>query len=359
MRPQIQAQAIDLKDGANRVIRVLYAHRFLIGLVAVYIALGTSLMAALDLLDGVTFLYYKNTLLVPTAIGIVGFFVVYPLYVMIAVKPDRLLSYYLTDLRDNWLTTERLVGGLIVYTCIPVATTMFSSVKGIITTVQPFSWDQTFLQWDRILHGGRDPWQLLQPLLGYPWVTSTISLFYSSWFVMVVGVYFWQAFSLRDRRLRMQFLLTYVLLAGLLGNVMAIILSSAGPVYFGRVTGLQDPYEPLMSYLYQVAETHPVWAMKVQEFLWWDYETGARILGAGISAMPSLHVALVTLLALVGWRVHRIAGILLSVYAVIILIGSVHLGWHYAVDGYVAIVFTVAIWYLVGKFLDFAFQVDR
>ena len=139
MRAQIQAQAIDLKANAGRVGKVLYAHRFLIGLVAINVAVGIGVMAALDLLNGITLFYYKSALLVPTAVCIGAFFVIYLAYVMLAVKPDRLLNYYVTDLRTNWLTTERLVGGAIVYICVPMATTMFSSLKGIIYIVQPFS----------------------------------------------------------------------------------------------------------------------------------------------------------------------------------------------------------------------------
>ena len=114
MRPQILAPAVDSEDRKSGVGRVLYAHRFLIGLVAVYVAAGTGLLAAFDLLDGVTFFYFKPILLVPTAVCIVVFFVAYPLYVMIAIKPDRLLNYYLTDLRNNWLTAERLLGGTLL-----------------------------------------------------------------------------------------------------------------------------------------------------------------------------------------------------------------------------------------------------
>jgi hypothetical protein len=359
MRPQIQAQAIESKGGTNRLRRILYTHRFLIGLVAVNVGAGTSLLATFDLLDGVTFFYFKPILLFPTAICVIVFFVVYPLYVMIAIKPDRLFHYYLTDLRNNWLTAERLLGALLVYTLVRVSTTTFSTVKGILPIVQPFSWDQTFLHWDRVLHGGLDPWQLLQPLLGYPWVTTILSHFYGSWLFAVVGVFFWQAFSLRNPRLRMQFLLTYVLVGGLLGNLLAIIWSSAGPVYYGRITGLPDPFEPLMAYLYAVAENHSIWDLGVQEFLWREYVTSSRVLGAGISAMPSIHVAMATLLALVGWREHRAVGILLTTYAAIILLGSVHLGWHYAVDGYVSIILTVVIWHLVGRFLASRFQLGQ
>ena len=42
---------------------------------------------------------------------------------------------------------------------------------------------------------------------------------------------------------------------------------------------------------------------------------------------------------------------MLFAYTVIMMIGSVHLGWHYALDGYVAIVGVWVIWWSVGRVL--------
>jgi uncharacterized membrane protein len=50
------------------------------------------------------------------------------------------------------------------------------------------------------------------------------------------------------------------------------------------------------------------------------------------------------LFALVGWRTSRLLGWLFTAYACVILIGSVHLGWHYAVDGYFSIAGALLIW---------------
>jgi hypothetical protein len=64
-----------------------------------------------------------------------------------------------------------------------------------------------------------------------------------------------------------------------------------------------------------------------------------------------MHVGATLLLALAAWQSHRFVGALLFAYTLVILIGSVHLGWHYALDGYVAIVGVWAIWSVVGRLL--------
>jgi membrane-associated phospholipid phosphatase len=103
-----------------------------------------------------------------------------------------------------------------------------------------------------------------------------------------------------------------------------------------------------MSYLHGVDEIHEIWALGAQEMLWSNYQMRDVMVGSGISAMPSMHVAIATLFALVCWRVRRWLGIVMTIYAVIIMIGSVHLGWHYAVDGYLGAAAMLAIWWCVG-----------
>ena len=60
---------------------------------------------------------------------------------------------------------------------------------------------------------------------------------------------------------------------------------------------------------------------------------------------------MLVLFALLGWRTSRWLGWLFTAYACVILIGSVHLGWHYAVDGYLSIAGALAIWAAVGVLL--------
>jgi membrane-associated phospholipid phosphatase len=234
----------------------------------------------------------------------------------------------------------------------PVFAATFTVVKKSIPIFAPFIWDPTFEEWDRWLHGGVAPWQLIHPILGSPGITYGMNWAYNVWFYVLGVIWAYQAFSQADHRLRLQFFLTLMLGWILLGNVAAMLFSSAGPCFFGDVTGLPDPFLPLMRYLNDANQLHPIWALQAQQHLLQAYTMQGVSEGIGISAMPSMHVAIATLFALVCWRIQRSLGVAMTIYAVAIMIGSVHLGWHYAIDGYFGAMGMIAIWCVVGRALD-------
>ena len=249
------------------------------------------------------------------------------------------------DLRTHWLQPRRLLGFAIVYALLPFFMSTFGSLKVAIPRMVPFRWDPEFHAWDVALHGGV-PYRLLHPAPEA--LTVAINVAYNAWIFLLFGVLIWQAFSMA-RVVRARFLLSFVLLWILAGTVLATLTSSVGPCFWGDLLpGEPDPYAPLMAELYAVHEAHHLWAIDVQEQLWAAYERGSVETVAGISAMPSMHVATSVLFALVGWARHRALGVALSAFALVIQVGSVHLGWHYAVDGYVGAVCAVAVWAGVG-----------
>jgi hypothetical protein len=257
------------------------------------------------------------------------------------------------EVRVRYLTLERILGLLIAYFTLNPFFSIFSSFKVAIPMVQPFAWDEIFMKADWYMHFGHHPWELIHPILAKPVVTKIVDRTYFLWFYLLFGVPLWMACTYR-RRLRIQFFLSFMLTWIILGTLMATLLSSAGPCYYDRVTGGENPFASLMEYLQSVHQNHSsLFAIHNQVRLWDAYETGTRLPFAdGISAMPSLHVAIVVLYALLGWRTSHILGALLTFYSLIVLIGSVHLGWHYAVDGYLSIILTILIWRAVGHVLD-------
>ncbi len=72
------------------------------------------------------------------------------------------------------------------------------------------------------------------------------------------------------------------------------------------------------------------------------------MLGSGISAMPSMHVAVALIMVLIGWRTARWAGVAASAYLVVVVIASIHLGWHYAVDDAAALAGGWLVWLAGG-----------
>jgi hypothetical protein len=95
---------------------------------------------------------------------------------------------------------------------------------------------------------------------------------------------------------------------------------------------------------------------KSRLMLWQNYQEGRRGLTSGIAAMPSLHVAIPTLFAVAMWKRSRWGSLAFWGYTFLILLGSVHLGWHYAIDGYVSIITVVALWWASGHFCGWWFR---
>ncbi len=107
-----------------------------------------------------------------------------------------------------------------------------------------------------------------------------------------------------------------------------------------------------MAWLQQANTQYPIWSLNVMNELWKNYETGHGVVN-GISAMPSMHVGTSVLFALLGFASgHRWIGWLLSGFAFLIFVGSVHLAWHYAIDGYAGALVAVFGWWAAGKLVN-------
>ncbi|RWL88186.1 MAG: hypothetical protein EOR68_32665 [Mesorhizobium sp.] len=291
-------------------------------------------------------LYNKNFLFFGSVVTLI--LVVVVIGRLIIERPQQPL-HALKDvmLANNLL--DRITVGLPVAFILPIFFSMFTSIKGGISKIQPFYADAAMAEIDRAIHGGLDAWRFFQPLLGFGPLTSFLSVLYNLWFAEVFIVLFCVVFSTRDERLRSQFLVTFVLAWVLLGNVLATVFASVGPAFVMPIYG-DSTFSPQMDYLQTTNLSYPVFALGTQSYLLANSGIDGPRLGSGISAFPSVHVATAMLNAIYLWRYGGVLRWGSVVFLIAIQLGSVHLGWHYAVDGYASIVAIPAIWIVAGWF---------
>jgi PAP2 superfamily len=295
-------------------------------------------MGAPHLLTGVglAFLFFIPVLLL--GLSLVTFY-----HVAVYVKPQSPARGMIAEYKKFFTDPSRMAHGLPALFIVSVMAFIFSDVQSNILTLQPSTWDVTFANWDKALHFGKQPWEWLQPVLGYAPITFLINLNYNSWFFSMMVLLIFFGFATKASELRTRFFLTYVSIWIISGNILAVAFASAGPCYYSRLGLSPDPYAGLMDYLKHVNETIPVWAVSLQDTLWQGHLAGYE--GSVVSAMPSLHNGSALLFALAGYQISKFWGRILAAHAALIYVGSIHLAWHYAIDSYLAWTVTLVVWF--------------
>ena len=231
------------------------------------------------------------------------------------------------------LTVQRTAGALLVIGVVAPFQSTFQSLK---VAIPGFPWDEQLSRFDIALHTA-PPWTLWLPDAGRLRVIDHV---YSSWYVFVFLFVTWVSWTGR-RYLRARALASTVLLWALGGTLLAWLFASAGPCYYHLVSDSPNPYTGLLERLSDVE----LFATNAQAALWRFKVEDTYSPFAGISAMPSMHVAMVVLAAMVLWRRSKPLGMVCWVYAAGIQIGSVVLGWHYAIDGYAGALLALGCWW--------------
>lgn len=208
--------------------------------------------------------------------------------------------------------------------------------KLTIPVVHPFAFDRTLAQLDAALHG-QDPFRLLQ--VPNP-VLRAVDAFYYGWFPIFAAVMLWwgwQPPSLQRRRFLLGMALLWTASA-----VLAVLVSSAGPIFYGPLTGDVARFAPAIQRLHEL----DLIAWSMQGALWNAYQgvPGSDVI-AGIAAFPSVHVALPTYLALSSRGPVRWC---FGAMSALTFVGSVALLWHYAVDGYAGVLLALLAWRVAG-----------
>jgi len=238
-----------------------------------------------------------------------------------------------------------VAGTLMLLTAVLLFTAMFSAVKTSLPIGNGFAFDIIHADIDRVVHFGVDPYRLLYIVAGDPLVLRIVEFNYNVlWFVICYFTLYWVVTSPRTERIRVRYVLTWMISWIIIGNAMAGTWLSAGPAYYGLVTGDTARFADQLALL-ATSAGQPNSAHNMQAYLWRLHETGNAGIGSGISAFPSIHVAVTVINALFIGEISRRAASLMWAYVGFIICSSVYLGWHYAIDGYVSVICVTAIYW--------------
>ena len=231
--------------------------------------------------------------------------------------------------------SPRLANVIIVMGLFLINANSVGVFKSSIPNIMPFYADPLFTSLDRMIFG-TDPWRITHSLM--PGTTFFFDRLYVTWFIGLYGSIVVLAFS-TDAKKQFTGLLAFTLIWIVLGQICATLMSSVGPILVGGVLG-DSYFDPLLS---ELRRAPGLFALMTAERLM-SMDSG---IGAGISAMPSLHVAMAVFWVLLTRLYCPRLTIFAAIYALLIWIASFHLGWHYALDGIVSLIGVLLIWRIV------------
>ncbi len=247
------------------------------------------------------------------------------------------------------LDVMRLRLRLIVQTFFSVVifNTAFTLVKTSLPFLIPFYADPYFADIDNFLHFGIDPYRIVHAIDEILQINSLFFLYSTTW--LVPALFFpvlVVTFDDDTQRIERYFIL-YITAWVFIGNIAALIGMSAGSVFHDRIYG-GDRFADLSDVLFLSGVSADLIG-KIQAFLWEVYQNHGQAAGSGISAFPSVHVAMAMVMALYLFDRSRILGGLGISFTILTLFLSVYTGYHYAIDGYVSIIVIFATWRFLNR----------
>ena len=230
-----------------------------------------------------------------------------------------------------------LVAGAVL---IGIGASLILPLKFAIPEAIPFWLDPSLVAAERAVFG-IDAWVLVDRLLG--WAVLPLDRLYGLWLPVQLLVLF-AVMTAPPSAAKSRALIAYSIGWFVLGIVAATLLSSAGPIFYDRLVG-GNAFAPLADML---RAKGAAMALVESDAMWSAYESGRPGLVIGISAVPSLHVAITFWMYLAARTLAPRAAPVALAYFVVIWLASVQLGWHYFVDGLVGALAMLAIWAAAG-----------
>lgn len=223
---------------------------------------------------------------------------------------------------------------------VAVGSSFFLPLKFAIPREIPFWLDAPLADGERWLFGA-DPWLLLDQAFG--WAAVPIDRLYGAWLPVQLLVLFTVMLE-PPSPAKSRALIAYSLAWFLLGVTAAALFSSAGPLFYDRLFGGRE-----FALLGETLRSRGAWvALAESDAMWAALINDRPGLVAGISAMPSLHVAMSLWIYLAARSMAPRAAPIALIYFIFMWLASVQLGWHYVSDGLAGALGMMAIWAAAG-----------
>lgn len=230
---------------------------------------------------------------------------------------------------------------------------LFLHLKHLILFLRTANFDELFWNLDKQMHGGIQPNIWAMDFIGSNYTAQVIlDWLYIKYFDYKLLVSLFFLLEIPKRKLSDSYFTAYALLWSL-GGLAYLIMPADGPCFavlspysvgiekeerrhiFPSPMTLDVPKRYTELYVDAKIPTAKfyqwrLWSDRMNFLEGKNYPT----VFYGIAAMPSLHVAAVTMIAVFIWAVSPIAGIFSVAFALITFFGSIYLQWHYAIDGY-------------------------
>lgn len=227
----------------------------------------------------------------------------------------------------------------------PIFLAAYTWAKCSIPFAVGYGWERFWSDADRLLFG-RDAWQLTHAVI--PAAAGSAWTFYYAVIWGFVLVFSGALISVFASKRHAATFFTAMMMSWLIGGLgFAYAFSAAGPVF----AHLVDPemgtrFAPLRADLVAMLGDDDL-VLLSQKYLTAGMHLKIAMKGGGVSAMPSMHIATATILVVSAWKSRWLP--LAILFLLLTFVGSVHLGYHYAVDAPVAAVIAVICWLAAAR----------
>lgn len=242
--------------------------------------------------------------------------------------------------------TQKLLDIFIVTTANVTFWLVFISVKATLPSAMAFWADPLMANLDVALHG-TDPYRITHVVLDWLPIDIPIFIYTHLWYLPACFLPVWLTIFDNDSSRVRRYMFLHAFAWIVLGNIFALAFMSAGPIYYDALLGT-DRFADLAEVIASsgIADT-PIGYTQTR--LWESYVEGTLTATSGISAFPSVHVGMAAVVCL--YLAERFRYLTVPAIGLVLSyeIASVHLGWHYAVDGYFSVAVVCLVWFILKR----------